>query len=143
MPAVYGSRLTTFEDAEKESEYGYVRKVRTTYFRLNLGFSVLPQIWCVLVVLDPGFCFDWIGCVHFRIDLLSFGVNFLANYPSVSFPIVELKCFFFFFNCVIHSSHWPLRDLIMRLTSGVASCRVNPTSKSWFRNWKNKRGKNL
>jgi V-type H+-transporting ATPase subunit A len=28
MPAVYGSRLTTFEDSEKESEYGYVRKVR-------------------------------------------------------------------------------------------------------------------
>ncbi|RYR63904.1 hypothetical protein Ahy_A04g021649 isoform E [Arachis hypogaea] len=27
MPAVYGSRLTTFEDSEKESEYGYVRKV--------------------------------------------------------------------------------------------------------------------
>ncbi|KAK9099739.1 hypothetical protein Scep_023169 [Stephania cephalantha] len=27
MPAVYGDRMTTFEDAEKESEYGYVRKV--------------------------------------------------------------------------------------------------------------------
>ncbi|KAK8572680.1 hypothetical protein V6N12_028727 [Hibiscus sabdariffa] len=27
MPAVYGARLTTFEDSEKESEYGYVRKV--------------------------------------------------------------------------------------------------------------------
>ncbi|XP_057968606.1 V-type proton ATPase catalytic subunit A [Malania oleifera] len=27
MPSVYGARLTTFEDAEKESEYGYVRKV--------------------------------------------------------------------------------------------------------------------
>ncbi|KAH7515330.1 hypothetical protein FEM48_Zijuj10G0023300 [Ziziphus jujuba var. spinosa] len=27
MTAVYGARLTTFEDAEKESEYGYVRKV--------------------------------------------------------------------------------------------------------------------
>ncbi|KAK4479231.1 hypothetical protein RD792_014742 [Penstemon davidsonii] len=27
MPAVYGGPLTTFEDAEKESEYGYVRKV--------------------------------------------------------------------------------------------------------------------
>ncbi|PIA43840.1 hypothetical protein AQUCO_01800111v1 [Aquilegia coerulea] len=27
MPAVYGARMTTFEDAEKESEYGYVRKV--------------------------------------------------------------------------------------------------------------------
>jgi hypothetical protein len=32
MPAVYGARLTTFEDAEKESEYGYVRKVRTIIF---------------------------------------------------------------------------------------------------------------
>uniref|UniRef100_A0A166EQ15 V-type proton ATPase catalytic subunit A n=1 Tax=Daucus carota subsp. sativus TaxID=79200 RepID=A0A166EQ15_DAUCS len=27
MPSVYGDRLTTFEDSEKESEYGYVRKV--------------------------------------------------------------------------------------------------------------------
>ncbi|KAM0968246.1 hypothetical protein ACFX2A_016924 [Malus domestica] len=27
MPAVYNTRLTTFEDSEKESEYGYVRKV--------------------------------------------------------------------------------------------------------------------
>ncbi|XVE89291.1 hypothetical protein DITRI_Ditri19aG0190800 [Diplodiscus trichospermus] len=27
MPAVYGARMTTFEDSEKESEYGYVRKV--------------------------------------------------------------------------------------------------------------------
>jgi len=25
----YGDRMTTFEDSEKESEYGYVRKVRT------------------------------------------------------------------------------------------------------------------
>lgn len=28
MPSAYGSRLTTFEDSERESEYGYVRKVR-------------------------------------------------------------------------------------------------------------------
>lgn len=27
MPPVYGGPLTTFEDSEKESEYGYVRKV--------------------------------------------------------------------------------------------------------------------
>ncbi|KAG6763300.1 hypothetical protein POTOM_030714 [Populus tomentosa] len=27
MPSVYGARLTTFEDSEKESEYGYVRKI--------------------------------------------------------------------------------------------------------------------
>ncbi|CAA6669608.1 unnamed protein product [Spirodela intermedia] len=27
MPAVHGDRLTTFEDSEKESEFGYVRKV--------------------------------------------------------------------------------------------------------------------
>ncbi|KAM6562762.1 hypothetical protein CsatB_022760 [Cannabis sativa] len=27
MPSVYGARLTMFEDSEKESEYGYVRKV--------------------------------------------------------------------------------------------------------------------
>jgi hypothetical protein len=28
---VYGARLTTFEDSEKESEYGYVRKVDDTF----------------------------------------------------------------------------------------------------------------
>ncbi|KAM6568175.1 hypothetical protein CsatB_016160 [Cannabis sativa] len=27
MPSVYGASLTMFEDSEKESEYGYVRKV--------------------------------------------------------------------------------------------------------------------
>jgi hypothetical protein len=26
----YGDRVTTFEDSEKESEYGYVRKVRAS-----------------------------------------------------------------------------------------------------------------
>jgi len=31
MPSVYGARLTTFEDSEKESEYGYVRKVDDTF----------------------------------------------------------------------------------------------------------------
>jgi len=38
MPAVYGARLTTFEDSEKESEYGYVRKVRS-FFSPLLNFS--------------------------------------------------------------------------------------------------------
>jgi hypothetical protein len=28
----YGDRVTTFEDSEKESEYGYVRKVRASPF---------------------------------------------------------------------------------------------------------------
>nr|GMD88220.1 V-type proton ATPase catalytic subunit A-like [Ipomoea batatas] len=28
MPSAFGGPLTTFEDSEKESEYGYVRKVR-------------------------------------------------------------------------------------------------------------------
>jgi hypothetical protein len=32
MPSVYGARLTTFEDSEKESEYGYVRKVDSFSF---------------------------------------------------------------------------------------------------------------
>lgn len=27
MPPAYGDRMTTFEDSEKESEFGYVRKV--------------------------------------------------------------------------------------------------------------------
>ncbi|KAL6576210.1 hypothetical protein OROHE_000681 [Orobanche hederae] len=26
MPSIYGGPITTFEDAEKESEYGYIRK---------------------------------------------------------------------------------------------------------------------
>lgn len=34
MPAVHGDRLTTFEDSEKESEYGYVRKVDICAFYL-------------------------------------------------------------------------------------------------------------
>lgn len=27
MPSAHGDKMTTFEDSEKESEYGYVRKV--------------------------------------------------------------------------------------------------------------------
>ncbi|KAL6509992.1 hypothetical protein OROHE_020609 [Orobanche hederae] len=27
MPSIYGGPITTFEDAEKQSEYGYFRKV--------------------------------------------------------------------------------------------------------------------
>lgn len=38
MPSVYGGPLTTFEDAEKESEYGYVRKV------LPLPFFCYPSV---------------------------------------------------------------------------------------------------
>lgn len=34
MPSAYGDRMTTFEDSEKESEYGYVRKVWTRSPRL-------------------------------------------------------------------------------------------------------------
>jgi hypothetical protein len=36
----YVDRMTTFEDSEKESEFGYVRKVRTPTLRLLL--SLLP-----------------------------------------------------------------------------------------------------
>lgn len=41
MPAFYGGKLTTFEDDEKESEYGYVRKVLSRFVRsgFNLFFS--------------------------------------------------------------------------------------------------------
>ncbi|KAI9081467.1 hypothetical protein K1719_036613 [Acacia pycnantha] len=31
MLAIYGARLTTFEDSEKESEHGYVRKAILTF----------------------------------------------------------------------------------------------------------------
>lgn len=43
MPAFYGGKLTTFEDDEKESEYGYVRKVLSRFVRsgINLVFPVL------------------------------------------------------------------------------------------------------
>ena len=58
MPAVYGARLTTFEDAEKESEYGYVRKVRT------IIIIFFPIELCV-TELDAEFEFDWIGCGQF------------------------------------------------------------------------------
>lgn len=40
MPAVYGARLTTFEDDEKESEYGYVRKVTSQLPFSSFNFSV-------------------------------------------------------------------------------------------------------
>lgn len=61
MPAVYGARLTTFEDAEKESEYGYVRKVRTIIIII-----FFPIELCV-TELDAEFEFenDWIGCGQF------------------------------------------------------------------------------
>lgn len=57
MPSVYGARLTTFEDAEKESEYGYVRKVRTIFFSIELCVTELDA--------EFEFEFDWIGCVQF------------------------------------------------------------------------------
>ena len=34
MPAFYGGKLTTFEDDEKESEYGYVRKVSSSFLHV-------------------------------------------------------------------------------------------------------------
>ncbi|KAI8011914.1 hypothetical protein LOK49_LG06G02621 [Camellia lanceoleosa] len=48
MPSVYRARLTTFEDSEKESEYGYVRK-------------------------QQGFCFGFVefeveSAVHFEVE---------------------------------------------------------------------------
>ena len=47
MPTIYGARLTTFEDSEKESEYGYVRKVNS----LIVSFlTFLISIWFVFNV---------------------------------------------------------------------------------------------
>lgn len=68
MPSVYGARLTTFEDAEKESEYGYVRKVRTIFF-----------------FFDRTLC-DWTGCwvwVWVRLDRLR----------AISWLIWLLECY--------------------------------------------------
>ncbi|KAJ8770868.1 hypothetical protein K2173_021783 [Erythroxylum novogranatense] len=44
MLSVYGARLTTFEDSEKESEYGYVRKVSRPV--------VLQMAWLVLLCMS-------------------------------------------------------------------------------------------
>ena len=47
MPTIYGARLTTFEDSEKESEYGYVRKVNSPI----VSFLTFPiSIWFVFSV---------------------------------------------------------------------------------------------
>lgn len=60
MPAVYGGPLTTFEDSEKESEYGYVRKVRSIDY-YHFVFHHLIQ-----------FCFD---CL-----LSDFSICYVASY---------------------------------------------------------------
>jgi len=44
MPAFYGGKLTTFEDDEKESEYGYVRKVLSCFVRS--GFNLFFFLFC-------------------------------------------------------------------------------------------------
>ncbi|KAG6764966.1 hypothetical protein POTOM_028980 [Populus tomentosa] len=61
MPSVYGARLTTFEDSEKESEYGYVRKIEffdlseidiaLNFDPLDLPVEVVASI-SMLFVLD-------------------------------------------------------------------------------------------
>jgi hypothetical protein len=39
MPAIDGQRLVTFEDDERESEYGYVRKVGMQYVFCACAFA--------------------------------------------------------------------------------------------------------
>jgi hypothetical protein len=39
MPAIDGQRLVTFEDDERESEYGYVRKVGMQYVFYACAFA--------------------------------------------------------------------------------------------------------
>jgi hypothetical protein len=39
MPAIDGHRLVTFEDDERESEYGYVRKVGMQYVFCACAFA--------------------------------------------------------------------------------------------------------
>ena len=75
MPAVYGARLTTFEDSEKESEYGYVRKVCSTsrsvhscrfahfvnFLIYSIGFSFIRFLRCKVIqfrLLDQIVSFD-------------------------------------------------------------------------------------
>jgi hypothetical protein len=41
----YGDRVTTFEDSEKESEYGYVRKVRASSLSSRLAL-LAPRSRC-------------------------------------------------------------------------------------------------
>ncbi|RRT82590.1 hypothetical protein BHM03_00016752 [Ensete ventricosum] len=58
----YGDRLTTFEDSEKESEFGYVRKVLYVFCRsfkfaifCSGSVTIVDQIFCVsgpVVVAD-------------------------------------------------------------------------------------------
>lgn len=45
MPSVYGGRMTTFEDFEKESEYGYVRKVLCPPIYLSVFNLTVLHSW--------------------------------------------------------------------------------------------------
>ncbi|KAJ8770845.1 hypothetical protein K2173_021760 [Erythroxylum novogranatense] len=48
MPSVYGHRLTTFEDLEKESEYGYVRKVSGPFVVADgMADAAMYELVCV------------------------------------------------------------------------------------------------
>lgn len=51
MPAFYGGKLTTFEDDEKESEYGYVRKV---YISSRFVRSDLNLVFCCCAMFGFG-----------------------------------------------------------------------------------------
>lgn len=60
----YGDRLTTFEDSEKESEYGYVRKV------------IVPAIACLTL---------YVSCVMGSIEsvmaiLISYSASFRVSF---------------------------------------------------------------
>ena len=54
MPAVFGARLTTFEDSEKESEYGYVRKVSVSSpLHFPLFFIQIQSLYYSFTSLHP------------------------------------------------------------------------------------------
>lgn len=86
MPSVYGARLTTFEDDEKESEYGYVRKVRKPtliqfsflHDLLVLFCSSMFKLEAVRSVFFVMFerLYKWKDRVFIFIFLFCFGINF-------------------------------------------------------------------
>jgi hypothetical protein len=59
----FGERITTFEDSEKESEYGYVRKVRLLH-PLLLILPLLPDEQ-TLQLVSHGICCA--GAIAYRI----------------------------------------------------------------------------
>lgn len=58
MPSLFGGPMTTFEDSEKESEYGYVRKV----FSFSLDLQLFFDFEIYFILFDRmGTGYNWIG----------------------------------------------------------------------------------